>query len=80
MLQRVAESVLQCVAESVLQCVAEMCGTSALGVYNTTEWRTCMGHLIFMGYFPQKSPVINGSFAKSTHSCVLRTHLDHGRV
>ena len=29
-----------------------------------TEWQRCVGCLIFVGHSPQKSPVINGSFAE----------------
>jgi len=30
-----------------------------------TEWRSPTGCLIFIGHFPQKSPVLCGSFAKN---------------
>jgi len=47
-----------------VECVLSVCGVRVECVFST-GWRGVMGCLIFIGHFPQNSPIISGSFAKN---------------
>ena len=50
-----------CVYVCVSVCVRMPCGETRL----CTRWRRPIGCLILIGHFPQKSPLISGSFAEN---------------
>jgi len=48
-----------------------------LNLAGNTGWQRCIGCLMFMGHFPQKSPEISGSFEDSEQQLKAAKHFRH---
>ena len=44
--------------------LTHMCVHTCIYTQSYTGWQRLQGCLVYIGYFPQKSPIISGSFAK----------------